>query len=307
MLFPNLKERLEIEGVMPERALLRLRRAGIDVFNVKKTEKNKILLSVKKKDSEKVFAIYPNVCYNRNGYSPYIVKSLGFVGVGKWFAFAKKRVGVLLGLLLFGATTLFADRLVFGVEFVGSDVYAREAYSALEESGIKLFAPYRTGREDWICAKLLALDDVEFCSVKKSGNRVRVEMRLASVSENKTQSGAMQAEHTGKIVAMTVLRGTALKQIGEDIRAGETLVGDWFSTEAGEQVRVELIARVRIACTYEEDIQADSAESAFAAAYLALGLREGDVITERSVLESAGEKGLFHVKISYTVTESMNL
>ena len=307
MLFPHLKERLAIEGVMPERALLRLRRAGIDVFNVKKTEKNKILLSVKKKDSEKVFAIYPNVCYNRNGYSPYAVKSLGFVGVGKWFAFAKKRVGVVLGVLLFCAATVFADGFVFGVEFVGSSVYAREAYSALEEGGIKPFARYRKGKEDWICAKLLTLDDVEFCSVKKSGYRVRVEMRLASQSERDSQNGKMLAKHTGKIVAMTVLRGTALKQIGEDIRAGEALVGDWFSTETGEQVRVQLIARVRIACAYEETLQADSAEAAFAAAYLALNLQDGATITEKSVREKAEEKGSFHVKIIYTVTESMNL
>lgn len=304
MSFLCLKERLQIEGVMPERALLRLRRAGIDLFQVKKTQKNQILLSVKQKDSEKVFAIYPNVCYNRNGYSPYTVKSLGLIGVGKWIAFAKKRVGVLLGILLFCCATLALDNFVFGVEFVGSNVYAREAYAALEKGGIQPFAPYCAGKEDWICAQMLALDDVEFCSVKKVGYRVRVEMRLSSTPNEKAENGQMKATHTGKIVAMTVLRGTALKKIGQEVRAGETLVGDWFSTESGEQVRVQLIARVRIACVCEGEWQAESAQEAFAAAYLQLGLEEGAEITQKSVQER--ERGVFHVEIRYTATESMN-
>ena len=34
------KEKLLLEGLMPERALLRLRRAGIPLFQVKKVEKS---------------------------------------------------------------------------------------------------------------------------------------------------------------------------------------------------------------------------------------------------------------------------
>ena len=77
MLFGNFRQRLLIEGIMPERALLRLRREKIAVYNVKKRGKTQILLSVKRKDTQKVFAIYPNVCYNDNAYSPYSVKKLG--------------------------------------------------------------------------------------------------------------------------------------------------------------------------------------------------------------------------------------
>ena len=101
MLFLNLKDRLQIEGIMPERALLRLKRAGIGIYNAKKVEKNKILLSVKRKDTEKVFAIYPNVCYNIGAYSPYTVTKMGAVGIGKLLETAKKRMGLLLGIPLY--------------------------------------------------------------------------------------------------------------------------------------------------------------------------------------------------------------
>ena len=58
------REKLIVEGVQPEKALLRLQKAGIDVFHAKKIKKNQILFTVSKKDSEKVFAIYPKMWYN---------------------------------------------------------------------------------------------------------------------------------------------------------------------------------------------------------------------------------------------------
>ncbi|MBQ8322950.1 MAG: sporulation protein YqfD [Clostridia bacterium] len=300
----TVREKLLVEGLMPERALLRLRRAGIDVYNVKKTQKNQILLSVKKKDVEKVFAIYPKVCYNINAYSPYTVRRAGTEGAGKLLRFLKKRGFFVAGALLFCACTLFADSFVFDVEFVGSSVYKREAYAALEEYGIAPFRKYDGSRVDLICSKLLSLDGVEFCSVKKSGAYVRVEMRLDNTPTRTFVKGDMVAAHTGEIVAITTLRGTPLKRKGEKVQAGEMLVGGWFTPAEGGQVRVEPIARASIACVYEAEIAAEDEESAFAAAYLALGLSESDTLTKREVVKKDES---YAVRIEYTAIERMNL
>ncbi len=303
MLFGNLKEGVKIEGVMPERALLRLKRGGIALYNVQKIGKEIILLRVKRKDIQKVFAIYPNVCYNNTAYHPYRVRDLGGVGFAKAVDFCKQRAGFLLGGLLFCATTLAADSLVFGVEVVGSTVYKREALQALDEEGIKPFSRYpKDGGED-VVAKLLSLRGIEFCSVQKVGYRVRVELRNAPLSARTLQKGQMQAKHTGEILSISVLRGSALKKIGDTVTLGEPMVGDWFSPKEGEQVRVEPIARVRISCVYE-GIHTGERESAFAEAYLALGLGEKDEIVTASVLPV--QNG-FEVKIDYLVTESMNM
>jgi len=301
----TLFDRIRIEGLMPERALLRLKREGIPLYQVKKIQKNAILLLVRRKDRQKVFAIYPNVCYNGTANCAYTTAYLGGVGVAKLVDFCKHRVGFLLGGLAFCILTLAADSFVFGVEFVGTGVYARETAQALEESGVRLFAPYKKGSEDMVTAKLLTLDSVEFCSVQKIGHRLRVEIRTSPFQKPSLARGEMQAKHTGEIVALTVLRGSALKKEGDEVWTGETLVGDWFSTIEGEQVRVEPIARVQIACVYEgAHEKAQSAEEAFAQAYLSLSLGERDEVREQTVTQT--EKG-FHVKISYVVTESMNL
>ena len=302
-LFGGWKEKFLLEGMMPERALLRLRRAGIFVYNAKKIEKNQILFYVKKKDSEKVFAIYPNLCYNKTVYSAYTVKKLGATGAGKYIEFFKRRVGILLGGLFCMVAALAAEPYVFSVDFAGTSVYAREVLIALEEEGIKPFSRYPIGNEDKVCAKLLALDGVEFCSVQKQGHRVVVKMQTSPFPVRKTDKNAMVACRSGEIVSMTVLRGSPLKRIGDKIQAGETLVEPYFYTEGGGQVRVEIIARVRIACTWEADVEAESEEEAFAKAYLALEITDAERIKKTEIINNGT---LHRVKIEYDAVETLN-
>ena len=303
MPFWQRKEQISLQGVMPERALLKLRRAGIDLFHIRKTQKNELVFVVNKKDMQKVFAIYPNVCYNKNGTAPYVARHIGSVGLGKYLAFAAQRTGFLLGALAFLGGTLYLDSFVFGVDFIGSAVYAREARATLKEFGVKPFARYQSGNEDLICSKLLSLDGVEFCSEKKNGLRVRVEMRLGEYGTRKLQSGNLYAAHSGEVIAITALRGTPLKAKGDSVQAGEPLVGGWFIKGEGEQVRVEPIARASIACAYEAEIEADTQDKAFATAYLALALDENATVQKTQITPRATG---FLVRIEYIAIESIN-
>ncbi|MBE7077950.1 MAG: hypothetical protein E7377_04520 [Clostridiales bacterium] len=304
MIAPSLwKVRLQIMGLMPERALLRLRRAHVAVYNVKKIKPDCIVFNVKREDEEKVFAIYPDGRYEGAGYAPYTVRKIRSEGLGKYVEFFKRRMGLFVGALLAFALILFSDRYVFSVEFIGTDVYKREALIALEEEGITPFSPYKNGKEDIVCARMLALDGVEFCSVKKSGNRVFVEVRLSPFPTRFTDKGTMRAKHTGKLVSLTVLRGTPLAEIGKEVLAGEELVGNWFSTQEGEQVRVEPIARASIACVYDEEIAAEKEECAFAIAYLEAGIQDTDGVTKKEIIKTDGG---YRVRLEYTVVESIN-
>ena len=297
------KTQMKIRGLMPERALLRLRRAEIPLYDIHKTGKDEITFCVWKKDEERVFAVYPNACYDIGQYTPYTASALGAVGVGKLFENAKKRVGIWIGAVLFLSITAFANDFVFGVEFVGSQVYARETYEALDEYGIRLGKKYNGKNADLVCAKLLALDGVEFCSLKKKGMKLYVDVRTDAHTKPSFAQGQMQAKHAGELVSLTVLRGSPLKKAGERVQAGESLVGDWFSTEDGGQVRVEIIARARIACTYEAKVAAADEESAFAAAYLQAGLTGEETLSSCGITK---ETDGYLVILQYVVVESMN-
>ncbi len=287
---------------MPERALLRLKRTGIPLYKVRKTQKNALIFQVNGKDIEKVFAIYPNVCYNIEKQTPYKIEKLGGVGFAKVLEFCKNRVGILLGALAFASVALAADSMVFGVELSGNTAYEREILLALAESGVKPFARYPKGKEDTVTAKILSLKGVEFCSVKKVGNRVRVETRVSPFPERRLQTESMCSAYTGTLLSITVLQGCALKQAGDRVQAGDALVGNYLPVEEGA-LQVAPIARVRIACTYESWHEGSEKE-AFAGAYLALNLQEGDQIAQKSLTPS-GEG--YEVKIEYTVTQRVNL
>ena len=296
--------RMSIEGVMPERALLRLKRADISLYRIKKPQKNTVLFSVKKKDCEKVFAIYPNVCYNNNGYSPYVAKKIGAFGFARWSEKLRNRVGLFLGGLLFCAVTLYADSLVLGVDFTASNVYAREALQTLEARGIKAFAPYKSEEADLICAELMRLDGVEFCSVKKTGLRVQVEMRLSRFTKPSMQSGDMTARHTGTILSISALKGTPLCKVGDEVTVSQPLVGAYIQKSDGERVKTTAIARVSIACVYENAFDVESEEEAFANGYLCAGLSQTDTLISRVV--ERRDSGYF-VRLEYVANEAFNL
>lgn len=299
----SFRERVAIEGIMPERALLKLKRAGIAVYKLQKPQKNRLEFSVNKKDIQKVFAIYPDICYNKNVYSPYFVQKRGAVGALRYVKRLQNRIGILLGALLFCAMTSYFDGLILGVEYTGTNVYAREAEQTLSSYGMKPFAKYKSGNEDIVCAKLLALDGVEFCSVKKDGLRVIVEMRLSPFQKTTPKTGDMVSERTGTIISLTVLRGTAQKKTGDKVQAGETLVAGYFQTENGEYQKVKPIAIARIACIYENTLQVQTQEEAFANAYLEMGLGGEDKIIKKEITQT--DDG-FLVKIEYESSVAYN-
>ena len=101
-----MKTRIRITGIMPERALLRIRRTGAPLYSVRKETPTSLVCIVRKKDLEKIFAIYPKVCYTIYGQSPYAVQTLGDVGVWKWLGWAKRRVGFILGAMLWQLDSL---------------------------------------------------------------------------------------------------------------------------------------------------------------------------------------------------------
>ncbi len=291
-------ERIRIFGTFPERALIRLQKVGISVYKVKKTQKNRLEMLVKRKDVEKVFAIFPNVCYNREANIPYSAEKCGATGVSKAWEFARTRLGFIIGAVLFAGISVYADAFVFGIDFSASDAYAREARAILAEYGVKPFGRYRAGQEDVISAKLLKLGDVEFCSIKRVGHRVSVEMRLGKERAHTYTQGDMLAGRSGTVVAVTALKGTPLKKVGDNVTAGEPLVGAYFETET-ERVNTLCVARVTLSCTYEAVVTAEDSEGAFAKAYLET---EGELVS-REVAPCAGG---YHVTLTYTYTQSMN-
>jgi hypothetical protein len=256
-----------------------------------------------------VFAIYPKFNYNKNGYNPYKLTCLGEVGLGKTVKKLQKRVGALIGALLFCGVCLYADGLVLGVRVIGATDYTREALVALRENGVRTFYTYSPEREDLICAELLSCDGVEFCSVKKVGLWLQVEIRKGNFAKRQVCAGDMPSAWTGKVLSLQALSGTPLKKAGDTVRAGEPLVGAWFVrwNGAGDEVKTptEAIARAEIECNYQAAFDTDDEASAFAMAYLAANLTGEERVTQKHI--ERNNDGLITVNITYIALQQWNL
>ena len=129
-----------------------------------------ILFHISKKDIEKAFAIYPNMCYNNIRGSVYTFTRVGALSTRERVIRAHKAFGALLGAVGFVIAVLAASVLVLRIEVVGSSVYEREARALLRENGIALFSVYPEGKEEQLVAEILAFDGVESSRVILSGH-----------------------------------------------------------------------------------------------------------------------------------------
>lgn len=256
-----------VEGVMPERAIDRLQKAGICLNSVKKIEKKQILFCINKKDFDKAVAIYPNMCYNSKRGSVY-----SFTRVGDLSARAKKlarvkRIALGLGVCCFFGVVGGFSPCVFRIETTGAKVYEREIKQILKENGVEPYAFYESGKENGICAKILELDGVEFCSVQKRGNTVFVEIRTNAFASARRTDGDFVAPCDGVVESIVSLGGTALKKAGDTVTAGEKLVGAYFiNGEGGNAVETFVVAKVKLVC--EKRFVADDGVDAVACARL---------------------------------------
>ena len=289
-----MKEKILLEGVMPERAFNRLARSGVAVERVKRLSKDQTVFLVDGKDSEKVFSIYPK---SSSVLSAYTVKSLGKVGLTATLKRLKQRVGMLLGALLFLALTLYADTFILKVEIRTDTPLQTEILRVLRENGVQEFASYPAKNTDMISAQILALDGVSFCSLKKVGSVCIVEVRASSFTSVEKRANRLIADRKGVLTSLTVLRGEKLVPEGKEVDVGEVI-----AKADGEENFV--VARACLSCVYESGLEETDEARAFAESYLAVGGEDERVRITKTEIKT--EEGKTFVRLEYEYVFSVN-
>ena len=267
-----------MEGIMPERALDRLQRAGITIFQAKKIKKMQILFYISKKDIEKAFAIYPNMCYNNIRGSVYTFTRVGAPTTRERDIRRHRLVGIFLGVCCWFIVVLGSASVVFRIEVVGSTIYEREVVSLLREHGIEEFKLYPKEKQTLLTAKIMALDGVEFCSVQKRGNTVRVEVRQNPTPSILREDGDLISPRTCRIESVVTLSGTLLKKSGETLQAGESIVGGFFISADGEsKTPTHVVAKAKLFC--EEEFIFENEEVAKSQAILFIENVGGELVS----------------------------
>ena len=250
----------EAEGLGVHRAVEKVRAAGIPIISAVKTQKNGVRITVDGKHRKKVFAILRGSCYN--------VEKIRFRALSAFAELCVRSAGLLVGAALFLLLVLGAQTRVLKIEVVGNGAfYEAEVMSVLERGGVKYFsaAPKETGV---LCAEILSLPRVSYCSIAAKGGVVTVEVRVSD--ENALlESVPLLSPATGVVEELVVVRGTARVSVGDRVEKGAAIV-DCAALYGEIERRVVVIARVKISFPVAQEYGGSEAD-ARASAYLEFG------------------------------------
>ena len=285
--------KLKIEGLYPEGVISKLKREEIPLFHVQKRDKKTLELCVERKYRKKVFTILEHSCYN-------IVKAEPF-GLSRAVEWGKNRIGFFIGAILFALLCALSNLFILRIEVVGTgDYYRREVLSVLGENGVGIGRRYSDKNAAEITAQILAFENVSFCSLKKSGSVLRVEVQT-SASTPTPQRGALVSPASGTVYSLTVIRGTAQVAEGDTVEKGQLLVGVNGETQEAQET---VMASVQILCTFTAQISEENKEEALASCLLEIeALSSAQVQSARLTPEGDG----YLLEITYLVTQSLNM
>ncbi len=207
----------------------RLKKHNIDIIKVKTIDENTIIICVYKKDSEKVFAILSKTWYN---------KLIKFGGLYGFFSNIRKRIGFVIGAVLFLMLSYVSKNFVFSVDIIGekpeNKIYVEKNLSSF---GIEKFCNFNNLETEKIKERILDdLDTVSFATLEKSGNRliIRLFERDEGAKINNLNSKSLVSTASGKLIRLNVYSGTANKLVGDEVFLGDELISGKVSTDMGE-------------------------------------------------------------------------
>lgn len=273
----------------------RLKRQNVHVLRVKKINETESIITLKYKDLEKFFAISQNMWYNT------------LIGLGGYIGFKqklKKSAFVVIFSLLFLALCYVADGLVLGVDLHGvSGDRAAAVYKIVADCNIKKGKLYKNENFSLLRKKLFqSFDDSDFVTVKKSGNRLIIDIVCSKAPpEQIPLSTTVSAKRSGKITALKVYSGTAVKSVGDYCQTQDVLAEGYYTDKQGVKRQINCLASYTLECVYEKEylLKTEDEGSLIARALIDGGIEETFVKDCSVTPLLKGEKNIFLVKITY--------
>lgn len=291
----NLFTVYKIKGLNLDNLLNTLKNKGVTLYDVKKTDNKTVELAVNHADNEKFFAITRELCYN--------VKRIGDQGRYRFALSLWRNLGLFIGAIVFTVLSICADDFVFSVDYQGSgSIVSREIDGYLETRGITRFSRFSDIDLPALSDEILAVSDkISFAECVKVGNRLKINLELAKEPVKTLDLGSdLVSDVDGEIEYIKVYRGTALKNTGDKVSAGEAVCGG-FAKIKDTEVKVGVIATCAVKAEYVYEYRSDNPEDDTAAEIFALvSFGDGEILSTNTEKAQTDEGNyLYKIKIVY--------
>lgn len=250
----------EIKGLNLDNLLNTAKKRGIALFNIKKYNNKRLIVTVSFNQSQNFFAIAKELCYN--------IKKVREGGKAKVLLSLYRSLGVLVGAIIFIAAAVYFDGLLFGITYTGSgSIYKSEVEEYLTSLKIVRFCRFSSFDLERLEDGVLSSNPhLSFVSCKKVGSRLVIDLELKK-EDVKTLDGnvyQMISDVNGIIDSIKVYRGTAQVAVGQAVKKGDLLV-DGVALIKEQTVKINVLASVTIVCQkefnylFDDDVSAEKA------------------------------------------------
>lgn len=285
-----------------ETVIKKLSKNKIAIFNVKK-QKNTVIFQVREEYIKKVFAIFSHPCYNM------VIRDIS--EKSKYLSFTAKRFGVFVGCVLFVALSVFSQSFILKIKVTGSGSYLKDdIISLMRENGVEE-GKYFFGLNKPVAeSSILALPNVTFCSVKKSGAILVVDVQAEGGEGGFEQinRAPLHAEVSGRVANIVALCGTIAVNVGDEVQVGDALICPYEVGADGNLYDCVVVGYAEITCskTLSVNAQSESEESLKDAYSATLVYTENPEIISHTV-KRIDNGVVYEITFSYSHVCSINL
>ncbi len=230
-----------IKGLNLDRFINKVKNKGITLYDIKKLNNKRLIVTVSYNDSQKFFAIAKEMCYN--------IKKVKEKGVLLPLVLAVRSIGVVIGCCLFIAITYFLSDFIYDISFLGTgSAYKREVAEYLNSKGIKRFSRFSSIDTQKLEDDILATcKNLSFVSVERQGNRLKIDMALSTEQVDRLDGNvyALYSTVTGTVEQINVYRGTPTVEVGDFITEGQLLV-DGYMIIKEQTIKINVLASINV-------------------------------------------------------------
>ncbi|MDE7453559.1 MAG: sporulation protein YqfD [Clostridia bacterium] len=286
-----------------EAAIKKLKKAGIGVYNCKKSGAE-FLFCVKDKDLKKVFAIFSKSCYN-----------IKVQNLGRRAGFLKglvNRIGLVVGAFVFVVAAAVSNSFVFKINVSGSGSYLTpEVKRIIYEAGAKEFslctgfdAPAATG-------KILALPNVTFCHIQRRGSILTVDVQVDEEHTGKAELSSLVSDRAGVVRNIVAICGTARCGAGDRVNQGDALISAYTVVGEGEdEKRVDCLAAgyCELECSQSLEYAAqEESDENLQSAYAQTLLYADNILSRRHTVKQVDGGVVYVIEFTYLHKLSINI
>ena len=243
------KVRVEIRGVNIGKLYKILKKEQIPMLDICRKDHKTLLFTTYCSKQKKLIALLANSCYN--------IDVIEYYGLKKSILFLKKRLGYVIGAIVFAFMITFSNFFITDIKIYGnSSLSQKEITAFLKQNGVHNGTWITKVNPEQLSSSLSnEFDKISLVSIIKKGTSLIINIKeKQSLTKSDQSFGDIVAEKNGTVLEISVMEGTAKVKVGDNFKVGDVLIKGSFNDIYGNPVSCNAQGQIKAKIAYTATI-----------------------------------------------------